>query len=144
MTFLPYIISSIAVDSRTKSHLIQVFLKQSKTDPFKQGATVYTGVMGTTIYSIKPVILQGKDLSSLPRKKKAGQKSMFRVALQYLLEKLKLKKALQHPQLSHRSSNHSIISKYCKYTHIQRPKKYFTTEHSASNQRIGKILQITT
>ena len=49
-------LQDVTVDNRTKPCLLQLFLKQSKTDPFKQGAQVYVGATDTTICPVKAVL----------------------------------------------------------------------------------------
>ena len=49
-------LQDVTVDNRTKPRLLQLFLKQSKTDPFKQVAQVYVGATDTTICPVKAVL----------------------------------------------------------------------------------------
>ena len=46
----------ISVNSRKKPRLLQLFLKQSKTDQFKHGANVYIGTTDTALYPMKAVL----------------------------------------------------------------------------------------
>jgi len=91
-------LEDVAVDNRTKPRLIQVFLKQSKTDPFRQGAKVYLGATGTTVCPVNALLayLARRNRSPGPlfvtQERKGWTKSMFRTALQRLLKKLKLNK----------------------------------------------------
>ena len=50
-------LSDIAVDNRKNSHLLlQLFLKQSKTDPFKQGVQVYMGTTDSPVCPIRAIL----------------------------------------------------------------------------------------
>ena len=46
----------IAVDNRQSPHLLQVKIKQSKTDPFRQGIDLFLGKTGTRICSINVIM----------------------------------------------------------------------------------------
>ena len=48
-------LDDITVDDRNNPRLLQLFLKQSKMDPFKQGATIYVGATDNTVSPIKTV-----------------------------------------------------------------------------------------
>jgi len=91
-------LQDIAVDSRAKPRLLQLFLKQSKTDPFKCGATVYMGATDTAICPIKALLsyLGKRDNRPGPlfitEEGKGWTNSMFRAAFQSIMEALKLKK----------------------------------------------------
>jgi len=49
-------LEDIAVDSKRKPRGLQLLLKQSKTDPFKQGTKVYLNATGSTICPIMAVL----------------------------------------------------------------------------------------
>ena len=89
-------LQDVTVDNRTKSYLLQLFLKQSKTDPFEQGAQVYVGATDTTICPVKAVLSYRARRNSRPgplfitKEGKGWTNSMFRSALQSLMGKLKL------------------------------------------------------
>jgi len=59
-------LQDISVDSRTNPCLLQLLLKQSKTDPFRHGAKVYIGAMDTTICPIRAVLAYLAKRSSRP------------------------------------------------------------------------------
>jgi len=90
----------IAVDSRTKPRIMQVFLKQSKTDPFKQGVFQSHGY---TICPVKVLLSYMAKRNFHPgplfitKEGKGWTKSMFHVDLQHLLENLKLNKSTKTP-----------------------------------------------
>ncbi len=48
--------SDIAVDNQANPRVLQVFLKQSKTDPFRQGVHLYLGKTGTAICPVVAVL----------------------------------------------------------------------------------------
>ncbi|XP_065915585.1 uncharacterized protein [Dysidea avara] len=89
-------LQDVTVDNRIKPRLLQLFLKQSKTDPFKQGAQVYVGATDTTICPVKAVLSYLARRNSRPgpifitKEGKGWTNSMFRSALQSLMGKLKL------------------------------------------------------
>ena len=80
-------LQDISVDSRTNPCLLQLLLKQSKTDPFRHGAKVYIGAMDTTICPIRAVLAYLAKRSSCPgplfitEDGKGWTSSMFRAAL---------------------------------------------------------------
>jgi len=47
----------VVVDNRANPHLLQLFLKRSKTDSFKQGVKVYMDATDSTICPIQAVLL---------------------------------------------------------------------------------------
>ena len=49
-------LSDIAVDDRKKPCLLQLSLKESKTDPFKQGVKVYVGATDNQVCPIKAML----------------------------------------------------------------------------------------
>ena len=49
-------LSDIAVDNRKKPRLLQLSLKESKTDPFKQGVKVYVGATDSPVCPIKAIL----------------------------------------------------------------------------------------
>ena len=59
-------LQDVTVDNRAKPRLLQLFLKQSKTDPFKQDAQVYIGATNTTICPVKAVLSYLARRSSHP------------------------------------------------------------------------------
>ena len=46
----------VAVDNRDNPRLLQVAIKQSKTDPFRRGVNIYLGAIDSTICPIKAVL----------------------------------------------------------------------------------------
>ena len=88
----------ISVDSRKKPRLLQLFLKQSKTDQFKHGANIYIGATNTALCPVKAVLAYLVKRGSRPgplfmtTEGKGWTNSMFRAALQSILEALKLSK----------------------------------------------------
>jgi len=93
-------LDDIVVDDRNNPCLIQLFLKQSKTDPFKQGATVYLDATDSTVCPVKAVTCYLAKRKSQPgplfiTKKGNGWTShMFRKALQCVFAQMKLNKQL--------------------------------------------------
>ena len=49
-------LEDIIINSRKKPRLLQLFLKQSKTDPSQHGLKVYVGTTDTTICPIKAIV----------------------------------------------------------------------------------------
>ena len=49
-------LSDIAVNNRKKPHLLQLSLKESKADPFKQGVKVYVGATDSLVCPIQAVL----------------------------------------------------------------------------------------
>jgi len=49
-------LNDIVVDSRANPRLLQLLLKQSKTDPFKQGAKVHLGATDSPVCPVKAVL----------------------------------------------------------------------------------------
>ena len=91
-------LSDIAVDNRKNSRLLQLFLKQSNTDPFKQGIIVYMVITDSPVCPIK-VILSYLDKRSrqpgpffITKDGKGWTTAMFRAGLRSLLDNLKLDK----------------------------------------------------
>ena len=101
---LPLIASWCAVDNRANPHLLQLFLKQSKTDPFKQGVKVYIGATDSTICPIQAVLSYLKQRSTKPGplfitgEGKGWTRTMFSSKLKCILHKLKLS---QHSYNTH-------------------------------------------
>jgi len=93
-------LEDIAVDDKNNPRLIQLFLKQSKTDPFKQGATVYLGATDSSVCPIKAVTCYLARRKSQPgplfiTKKGNGWTShMFCKALKCVFAQMKLDKQL--------------------------------------------------
>ena len=91
-------LSDIAVDNRKNPHLLQLFLKQSKTDPFKQGVKVYMGATDSPVCPIKAILSYlGKRRRQLgplfiTKDGKSWTTAMFRARLKSLLDNLKLDK----------------------------------------------------
>ena len=48
--------SDIAVNSHQDTSTLSIRVKASKTDPFRQGVTIYLGVTGTTICPVKAIL----------------------------------------------------------------------------------------
>ena len=59
-------LNDIAVDSRVNPCLLQVLLKQSKTDPFKHGVKVYLGITSSFVCLVKAVLSHLKQRSIQP------------------------------------------------------------------------------
>ena len=93
-------LDEIAVDDRNNPHLLKLFLKQSKTDPFTQGATIYVGATDSTVCPIKAVTCYLAKRKSKPgplfiTKNGMGRTSqMFRNAIKSVFSKIKLNKQL--------------------------------------------------
>jgi len=91
-------LEDIAVDSKRKPRVLQLLLKQSKTDPFKQGAKVYLGATGSTICPIMAVLSYLAKRSSwsgplfITKEGKGWTSAIFRAALKSLLGELKVNK----------------------------------------------------
>ena len=91
-------LEDIAIDNRKNPCLLQLFLKQSKTDPFKQGTKVYVGATDSTICPIKTVLLYLARRNSQPgplfitKDGKGWTSAMFCTALKSVLAELKLDK----------------------------------------------------
>ena len=49
-------ISDIAVDNHQNTSAVSIRIKASKTDPFRQGVTIYLGVTKTTICPVKAIL----------------------------------------------------------------------------------------
>ena len=87
-------LQDITVDNRTKPCLIQLFLEQSKADPFKQDAKVYIGTICLVKVLLSYMARRNSHLGLLfiTKEGKGWTKSMFHTALQHLLENLRLSK----------------------------------------------------
>ena len=91
-------LSDIAVDDRKNPSLLQLFLKQSKTDPFKQGVKVYIGATDSPVCPIKAILSYLEKRSRQPgplfitMDGKGWTTAMFRAGLKSLLDNLKLDK----------------------------------------------------
>lgn len=91
-------LDDIAVDNRNKPRLLQLFLKQSKTDQFRQGVKIYVGATDSTICPVKAVLSYLAKRNSQPgplfitKEGKAWTSTMFRIAFKSLLTELKLDK----------------------------------------------------
>jgi len=129
-------LQDISVDSRTNPHLLQLFLKQSKTDPFRHGAKVYIGATDTTICPIRAVLAYLAKRSSCPgplfitEEGKGWTSSMF---LQDIMDALQLNK--HHYNTLYRSSNIGIISKHLRHPYSETgppEKQCFSMLHQAS------------
>ena len=46
----------IAADQRTSPTMIRVSIKWSKTDPFKRGADLFLGTLGTDLCQVKAIL----------------------------------------------------------------------------------------
>jgi len=69
-------LNDIALDNRKYPYLLQLHLKESKTDPFKQGVKVYVGATDSPVCPIKAMLsyLSKYNAHSLsPRKEPAGR-----------------------------------------------------------------------
>ena len=89
-------LNDIAVDSRANPRLLQLLLKQSKTDPFKQGATVHLGATDNPVCPVKAVLSYLEKRSTRPgplfitSEGKGWTRRMFCASLKSVLHKLKL------------------------------------------------------
>ena len=86
----------VAVDSRDNPRLIQVAIKQSKTDPFRRGVNIYLGATDRAICPVKAMsaylALRGGQAGPLfiTQEGKGLTRLAFSSALDSLLSKLKL------------------------------------------------------
>jgi len=91
-------LKDVAIDNRKEPRLLQLALKQSKTDTFKQGCKVYVGATDNIICPIKAVISYLSKRTNQPgplfitKDGKGWTAAMFRAALKSLLVKLKVDK----------------------------------------------------
>lgn len=91
-------LEDVAIDSKIKPRVLQLFLKESKTDPFKQGAKVFLGATDSTICPIKAVLgyLAKRNHQPGPlfitKEGKGWTSAMFRAALKSLLVELNVDK----------------------------------------------------
>ncbi|XP_065915627.1 uncharacterized protein [Dysidea avara] len=88
-------LQDVTVDNRAEPRLLQLILKQSKTDPFKQGAQVYIHSLHDYLSSQSSAILPGKRSSHpgplfITKEGKGWTNSMFCAAHQSLMGELKL------------------------------------------------------
>jgi len=89
-------LDDIAVDSRANPHLLQVLLKQSKTDPFKQGVKVHLGATNSLVCPVKAVLsyLHKRSTRASPlfitSEGKGWTRRMFCASLKSELHNLKL------------------------------------------------------
>ena len=119
-------LQDISVDSRTNPHLLQLLLKQSKTDPFRHGAKVYIGATDTTICPIRAVLVYLAKGNSRPgplfitEEGKGWTSSMFRAALQDIMEALQLNKYHYNTHSFHIGAATSASLVNISDTHIQR------------------------
>ena len=88
----------IAVDNRKNPRLLQLLLKESKTDPFKQGVKVYVGATDSPVCPIKAMLSYLSERSKIQgplfiTKEGTGWTgTMFRAGLKSLMADLKLDK----------------------------------------------------
>ena len=91
-------LQDIAIDNRDNPRLLQVILKQSKTDPFRKGVTIYIGATDSTICPVKTILsylaIRGSQIGLLfvTQKGKSLTSHMFSKALDSLLAELNLDK----------------------------------------------------
>ena len=91
-------LSDIAVDNRKKPRLLQLSLKESKADPFKQGVKVYVGATDSLVCPIQAVLSYLGRRSKQPgplfitKEGNGWTRAMFRAGLKSLMENLKLDK----------------------------------------------------
>ena len=89
-------LNDIAVDSRANPRLLQLLLKQSKTDQFKQGVTVDLGATDNPVCPVKAVLSYLEKRSTRPgplfitSEGKDWTRRMFCASLKSVLHKLKL------------------------------------------------------
>ena len=48
--------SSISIDSRVNSQQLRIIIKQSKTDPFRKGVSIFLGAIGETICPVRGIL----------------------------------------------------------------------------------------
>ena len=116
-------LEDISMDSRTNPHLLQLLLKQSKTDPFRHGAKVYVGATDSTICPIRAALayLAKRNRPSFHNR---GGKRLDKLHVSSSSARhhggTAIKQApLQYSQLPYRSSNISIISKHLRHPHSE-------------------------
>ena len=83
----------VTVDNRANPRLLQLLLRQSKTDRFKQGVKVYMGATDRTVCPIQAVLSYLKQRSTKPGPlfiTGKGKGCMFSSSLKSILHKLKL------------------------------------------------------
>ena len=91
-------LKDIAVDNRKKPRLLQLSLKESKTDPFRQGAKVHMGATDSLVCPIKAMISYLGKRSEQPgplfitEEGNGWTGAMFRAGLQSLMVSIKLDK----------------------------------------------------
>ena len=91
-------LDDIAVDNRKKPCLLQLFLKQSETNQFRQGIKVYAGTTDSSICPVKAVLSYLAKRNSQPgplfitKEDKGWTSAMFCTAFKSLLIELKLDK----------------------------------------------------
>jgi len=99
-------LSDITVNNRKEPRLLQLSLKESKTDPFKQGVKVYVGATDNQVCPIKAMLAylnkRGKQPGPLfiTKEGTSWTGAMFRAGLKSLMNDLKLDK--------HRYNTHSL------------------------------------
>ena len=86
----------VSVDNRTNPRLLQVAIKQSKTDPFRRGVNIYLGATDSTICPVRAMLaylaLRGGQAGPLfiTKEGRGLTRLAFSSALDSLLSKLKL------------------------------------------------------
>ena len=101
----------IAMDSRKSPHLLQVTIKQSKTDPFHQGVNLFLGKTGTRICPINAMMpylaMWGAQAGPLFITKDGKQliQQLFSYNLNTILQKMEINVSQYntYTQFSHRS-----------------------------------------
>ena len=89
-------LKDIAVDNRDNPHLLQVAIKQSKTDPFRRGVNIYLGATDCAICPVKAILAYLAMRSDqagplfITQKGRGLTCQVFSSALDSLLSKLKL------------------------------------------------------
>ena len=89
-------LKDIAVDNRDNPHLLQVAIKQSKTDPFRRGVNIYLGATDCAICPVKAILAYLAMRSDqagplfITQKGRGLTRQVFSSALDSLLSKLKL------------------------------------------------------
>lgn len=89
-------LQDIAIDNKNNPRLLQLVLKQSKTDPFRKGVKIYIGATDSTVCPVKAVLaylaMRGSQTGPLfiTQTGKGLTRQIFSTALDSLLAELNL------------------------------------------------------
>jgi len=95
-------LKDVAIDNRKVPRILQLTLKKSKTDTFKQGSKVYVGATDNIICPIKAILAYLTKRTDQPgplfitKEGKGWTVAMFRTALKSFLAELKVDKRRQN------------------------------------------------